>query len=362
MTAWMIAGLLAAATGIRVGWGMVNKQSLVSSAMIVALASLGLLAALNWPPLAILVNTLLSRPNLSVALSQAALISCAAGSSVMITAVVSAREPLTVRRMAWAQYGTSALLSVATVTMFVRAPKQLEMAPSHYLEQHLGSPQVLLPWALPLVYVLCTGGLVAWMGLRHSNASRRGRALFVFAVGIVLVVVASLLFLIRAMGATGVVAVGSAVTVLSGAMVVVAAGSLAPTIEDWFGARREMRVLRPLICELLRRQPAVGIGVRRRGPLVYRVAEGMALASDAILLEATAVRLPVPVPEMSDSSPPAMRDRSAIDTVAQAKAVAVWIADRRASSFPGRDWLNRPDGVSDREWILAIAQQFRATA
>ena len=71
-------------------------------------------------------------------------------------------------------------------------------------------------------------------------------------------------------------------------MLVVAAGSLLPSIEDWFGARRELRVIQPLLTELGRRHPDVGIGVRPRGPLVFRVAERMSLISDALFLEATA--------------------------------------------------------------------------
>ena len=47
MIIWVIAGLLGLATGLRIGWALVNKQSLVSTAMILALGSLGLVAALN---------------------------------------------------------------------------------------------------------------------------------------------------------------------------------------------------------------------------------------------------------------------------------------------------------------------------
>ena len=47
MIIWVIAGLLGLATGLRVGWALVNHQSVVSSAMIVALGSLAVVAALN---------------------------------------------------------------------------------------------------------------------------------------------------------------------------------------------------------------------------------------------------------------------------------------------------------------------------
>jgi hypothetical protein len=69
---WVIAGLLGLATGLRIGWALVNKQSLVSAAMILALGNLGLVAALNWQPLTLLIDTALHWPNVSTALSQAA--------------------------------------------------------------------------------------------------------------------------------------------------------------------------------------------------------------------------------------------------------------------------------------------------
>ncbi|MGV0800750.1 hypothetical protein ABQF26_27540, partial [Mycolicibacterium elephantis] len=80
MIVWVIAGLLGLATGLRIGWALVNKQSLVSTAMILALGSLGLVAALNWPPLTLLIDTALRWPNMSMGLTQLALIGCAAGS------------------------------------------------------------------------------------------------------------------------------------------------------------------------------------------------------------------------------------------------------------------------------------------
>ena len=145
-----------------------------------------------------------------------------------------------------------------------------------------------LSWLLPLLYVLLALTLVSWAGMRHSNRTRRGRALFVFTIGIVLIVLASAFFFLRAVGTTQFVGVGAAATLLGCAMLVVAAGSLLPSVEDWFGARRELRTIQPLLDELGQRHPDVGIGVRPRGPLVFRVAERMSLISDALFLEATA--------------------------------------------------------------------------
>jgi hypothetical protein len=220
--------------------------------------------------------------------------------------------------------------------------------------------------------------LVSWAGMRHSSRSRRGRALFVFTVGIVLIVLASAFFFIRAVGRTQLVGVGAAATLLGCAMLIVAAGSLLPSIEDWFGAREELRTVQPLLHELGGRQPDVGIGVRPRGPLAFRVAERMSLISDALYLEATAAEsarrrvdttgLPARVLQLADIGQIPDVDLPEVPPQEQAAAIARWIhAGRgdgeinpdRDTSFPGLGWLRQPEGYSDREWILAIAGQYR---
>jgi hypothetical protein len=161
-------------------------------------------------------------------------------------------------------------------------------------------------------------------------------------------------------------------------MLVVAAGSLLPSVEDWFGARRELRIIQPMLDELGRRHPDVGIGVRPRGPLVFRVAERMSLISDALFLEATtadaALRdrveascgssdrdLEQEIAEISDAETPDVQPEE------QAHAIAEWIyagrgetdEDTKRAWFPGLGWLRQPRTYSDREWILAIAKQYR---
>lgn len=371
MIVWVIAGLLGMATGLRIGWALVNKQSVVSSAMIVALGSLAAVAALNWPPLTLLIDSTLRWPNISIGLSQVALIGCAAGSCVMITSVASSRSPAVIRRIAAVQYVVAAVIGLASLVLFFLSGQQPEMAPEEYLRRNLGSANTSLPWLLPLLYVMLAFTLALWAGMRHSNRTRRGRALFVFTLGIALLVAATAFFLIRAVGTSHLVGVGTAATLLGAAMAIVAAGSLLPAVEDWFGGRRELRLIDPLLTELERRQPDVGIGERPRGPLVFRVAERLSLISDALYLEAT----------MAEHLRAGKADGTAVDVLAdverarvspdvQAQAIAKWIhAGRRTprvahpagqGRFPGMGWLGQPENYSDREWILEIARQYRA--
>jgi hypothetical protein len=356
---WVIAALLGVATGLRIGWALVNKQSVVSTAMMLALGSLAVVAALNWQPLTLLIDTVFHWPNISIAFSQVALTLCAAASCVMILTVASTRKPTVTRRLAWAHYAGALVIAALSVGLFFADGRHPEMAPQIYLLRNLRS-HTSLPWLLPLLYVLFALSVVAWVGMRYSSRSRRGRALFVFTIGIALIVLASGFFLLRAFGTTRFVGVGSATTLLACAMLVVAAGSLLPSIEDWFGARRELRTIEPLLHELERRQPDIGIGVRPRGPLVFRVAERMSLISDGMFLEATAAAraaAPAQNPDTASQEPSAAPQE-------QARRIAVWIYDsgtdgNRQTSFPGLGWLRQPQTCSDREWILEIASQYR---
>lgn len=355
MTVWIIAGLLGMATGLRIGWALVNQQSVVSSAMIVALGSLALVAALNWPPLTLLIDTALGWPNISVGLSQAALVLSASGSFVMITSVASNRGPVVTRRLALLQYGLAVVIATVTLALFLTGERQPEMAPKEYLARNLGVAGQVLDWLVPLLYVLLALTVVASVGMRLSNASRRGRALLLFTAGISLIVAASAFFVTRALGRSEFIGVGTAVTMLLCAMAVVAVGALLPSVEDWIGARRELRLIEPLRREMERRQPDIGIGVRPRGPLVFRVAERLSLISDALYLESMVAQRDsdeeIDVPEVPDGVSPTER----------ARAVAEWIkAGRAESNFPGRSWLSQPPEWSDRDWILEIARQYRA--
>lgn len=366
MIIWVIAGLLGVATGLRIGWALVNKQSMVSTAMMLALGSLGMVAALNWQPLTLFIDTALHWANVSIALSQVALTLCAAASGVMIMSVSSGRTPAVTRRLAWVNYGVAAAIAAISLGLFFADGQQPEMAPQEYLQQYLLS-HTSLPWLLPLLYVLFALTVVAAAGMRYSSRSRRGRALFVFTLGIVLIVLASAFYLLRAVGSTALISVGTATVLLACAMLTVAAGSLLPSIEDWFGARHELRIIEPLLHELGGRQPDVGIGVRPRGPLVFRVAERMSLISDALFLEATQAARDMAAAKSGDTAALPAVVYPDVGPEKQAHAIAQWIRDsgphgNEETPFPGLGWLRQPDDYSDREWILEIARQYRNLA
>jgi hypothetical protein len=88
----------------------------------------------------------------------------------------------------------------------------------------------------------------------------------------------------------------------------------------------------------------------------------MSLISDALYLEATRT-LEDEDAFHDDSSDPA---RQSISPEDQARRIAEWILagrgagrDTANTGFPGPNWLRQPPSYSDREWILAIADQYR---
>jgi len=176
--------------------------------------------------LTLMLDTVLRWTNVSMGLSQVALIGCAAGSCVMVTTAASGYKPAVTLRIAIAQYRIAAVIAAVSLVMFFAAGQQPEMAPQEYLKRNLGSSDGRLPWLLPLLYVLLALTLMLWAGMRYSSRSRRGRALFIFIIGIVLIVLASAFFFLRAISNTEFVGVGAAVTLLGAAVVIVSAGSL----------------------------------------------------------------------------------------------------------------------------------------
>lgn len=122
-------------------------------------------------------------------------------------------SPAITRRIAIAQYSIAAVIAAVSLVMFFAAGPQWEITLREYLKQNLGPS-----WLLPLLYVLLALTLMLWAGMCYSNC---GRGLFIVTVGIVLIVLASALISLRAIGNTEFVGVGAAVTLLGAAMVIV---------------------------------------------------------------------------------------------------------------------------------------------
>ena len=280
----------------------------------------------------------------------------------MITSVAATRGPGVTRKLAFIQYGVATVIAIASLILFLNDGRESEMAPKEYLAHNVGLPAEAFDWLVPLLYVLLALTIVTWVGMRLSSASRRGRALLLFTAGMAMIIASSAYLLTRAVGRGPIVGVSTALILLFCAMVVVAVGALLPTVGDWIGARRELGLIEPLRQEMERRQPDIGIGVRPRGPLVFRVAERLSLISDALYLEGSlAEKLGNPGgdgPVVDPAEVPA-----GISAAEQARAVANWIRSGReegAAAFPGRSWLRQPPDCSDREWVLEIARQYRA--
>src|SRR5262249_11061794 len=115
--------------------------------------------------LALLVDTLMHWPNIAMGLTQVALVSCAAASCVLITALALRHQPLVFRRFAIAQYSFGVVIAAVSLVMFFAAGQRYEMPPLEYLDRNLASS-----WSLPLVlYMPLALTLASWTAMRHSN-------------------------------------------------------------------------------------------------------------------------------------------------------------------------------------------------
>jgi hypothetical protein len=83
------------------------------------------------------------------------------------------------------------------------------------------------------------------------------------------------------------------------------------------------------------------------------VAERLSTISDSLYLEAMLA---------TDEGAGHGEEPVGVSPSDQARAVADWLhagRDEVGTTFPGNQWLRQPPELSDREWILAIARQYR---
>jgi hypothetical protein len=134
-------------------------------ALTLTMGSLGLVAALNWQPLALLVDTVMHWPNIAMALIQVALITCTAGICVLMTSVAAGHKSAVFQHHAIAQYSIAATVAAASIARFFVAGRRLEMPPAQYLQENLASS-----WLLPLLlYAPLALTAVSWTAVRHST-------------------------------------------------------------------------------------------------------------------------------------------------------------------------------------------------
>ena len=128
------------------------------------------------------------------------------------------------------------------------------------------------------------------------------------------------------------------------------------------------RAIQPLLDELGRRHPDVGIGVRPRGPLAFRVAERMSLISDALFLEATtadntkkrvgttgalADRDDEAHDEIDTDGDDAEIEPPSVPPEEQARAIAQWIYAGPGGRAGGRArQISRPGMVASAQRVL----------
>jgi hypothetical protein len=130
-------------------------------------------------------------------------------------------------------------------------------------------------------------------------------------------------------------------------------------VYQWLTVLQEFLVLglmgKPMAGHLVAKGFAVIVHSRSPGPVDALVALGAERASSPADVASRATRIITMLPDSPDVEPDE-----------QALRIAEWInagrenpGDAANATFPGPHWLRQPPSYSDREWILAIADQYR---
>lgn len=194
---------------------------------------------------------------------------------------------------------------------------------------------------------------LAWVGLRHADRTPVGTGLGLLAIASVLEIVATVIGgILRPLG------VGWGVMdrpfwlwagTIAGCVgaILITAGFLWPPMALRVGALRDQRRLKPLHDAMTGLFPQLFPPTESRIRLSDLVFEWESHIQDGLTLLAQAREVP-----LANDRPAAM------DLPERATAVARWVVGQTIPGF-SYEWLRSPDGVSDQDWVLAIADAYR---
>lgn len=194
---------------------------------------------------------------------------------------------------------------------------------------------------------------LGWIGLRHADRTPVGTGLGLLAVASVFEIVGiSVGEILRPLGVGGGALrdpfwLWAATIVGSVGAVLVITGFLWPPAVLRIRAQRDERRLLPLHDALARIFPQLFPPEESRIRLSDLVFEWESHIQDGLTLLAQAREVP-----LTDDRPAAM------DLPERAAAVARWVVGQTIPGF-SYEWLRAPDGVSDQDWVLAIADAYR---
>ncbi|TDZ98590.1 hypothetical protein [Mycobacteroides salmoniphilum] len=216
-----------------------------------------------------------------------------------------------------------------------------------------GDPWAVAALVMSCVYLIFVEIQLVWVGFRHADRTPLGVGLGLMAVSGMFQFVATVFGGIWAPLAHGEGLVGSVfgrwLQTWPGcvAAILMLAGFLWPPVMLRMQAYRDVKRLRPLHDALSGLFPGLFPPKQSRIRLSDLAFEWSTNVQDGLTLLAQSRELPLE----TDTSAPEVKSVRAL-------AVANWIVGQSNPGFSA-EWLRAPGGVSDEEWVLAIADAYR---
>lgn len=265
-------------------------------------------------------------------------------------------SPARIRRGVWVTF-TATAVALAVVTAAASRSEMLLTTSDMYavIDSLASEGDFWSNTALGLSsgFALVVFSQLAWVGLRHADRTPVGTGLGLLAAASVFEIATTAIGgIMRPLGLgsgwiAGPVGLwGRTVTGCIGAILVIV-GFLWPPVVMRIQARRDARRLRPLHNALGRAFPQLFPPDESRIRLSDLVFEWATHIQDGLTLLAQHRQTPV---HAGAEVPQGVVDR--------ASHVVNWLLDKPVPGF-SCEWLRAPDGVSDEEWVLTIADRFR---
>ena len=203
----------------------------------------------------------------------------------------------------------------------------------------------VLGWAV----VAFGGVLTVVTALRNVDRSPLGRGIAIFAIGTAFVVGGAVDLAIHAASDSG-VRRSEPSWLWCSASLLISIGAVWILVEIWIRARLLMRRVRALHAQLTERFPEVIDDSSRPANAVLRSSDQVANIMDALYLQAGGGM----ARRHTGRPPQAAAER--------ARVVARWVREPMSQYEVDTRWITPPDGVSTRRWVGEIARAYSARA
>jgi hypothetical protein len=326
-----------------------GHDAAAAPALACALTTLAISLSVSVPSHAAWLDRVANWPNLADFTKLIAVTLSATANLVFVSRLLADRSKDAV--LFWATAMAGAVIMTAAI-LFFAAGRLPEVAVS-FGRVYASRPLIAESRLLVTFYAVVVLSMVAWVCIKHRVTSTLGFGVSALGIGSAVMVVYGISRLFYIGGRRSGIAVsddlwrfGSYTSNIG--VVAITVGTLVPPIEEWWRARRELRLTGPLWEELGRPQPFSARPANPWESASYRLTRRVTQVQDALSLLASQHGIVGQLGLVGTSD-------SAVSRLAD------WIRSGGTTPISAAEFRPGVSAGSERSWVLALAKEFPQT-